>query len=533
MRKFFIIIILLGVSVINFAQVTESQAIENPLDCAFYLQLKEKPDDRIWSDIQSLAYFYFQVGKFGKVIQTIQLLEDKGLIVDEFVRYSNELIEQKNFAVANRFLDKSFRNLDRKNYPRESTLAQLAKNLVTLNREKEAFDIANKFADKEEVVSISLSIAKSFLKANKFKALNEFIKQDSFPKHSSDYDIQAEIALIYAKVNQAEKAKKVIKYLQKNAFDGLVEVKLDNAQRRILPLLWKVNLELNEVDKAFEIFNQYDNNENYFVTFQFISDLISFQHYPQAIKLLHQLENNKQKFDNFGSRIVEAYLKLGNIDYAVSIAKSISDQEDNYGQQAAFIHLANSFINAGEIKKADEILDFAFQRARKIVYRHETMESVGSSSGSRKQIYLRQIADKYIFLKEYQKAYLVIKSINSDHHFAKEFVAENLIKLAKIQVKTLPKKEIENLLTEANSVFSADEEDYSSNLIKALSAEVYARLGAKTKATDMLAEVLKFGRESCCYENNLLLTVGKIFEQNELQPTLNLKKVLKTIIEDN
>ncbi|CAN5380162.1 hypothetical protein BH10ACI1_BH10ACI1_08750 [soil metagenome] len=78
------------------------------------------------------------------------------------------------------------------------------------------------------------------------------------------------------------------------------------------------------------------------------------------------------------------------------------------------------------------------------------------------------------------------------------------------------------------------EPDDRDDLIKAklLAAEIYASIGEKTKAVEMLTKVLDEAFEDSYREEEILLSAGKIFERYKLEADANLKKVLKKFIAD-
>lgn len=58
-------------------------------------------------------------------------------------------------------------------------------------------------------------------------------------------------------------------------------------------------------------------------------------------------------------------------------------------------------------------------------------------------------------------------------------------------------------------------------------AEIYALIGEKTKASEFLAKAVAEGKESCCYEFGFLLGAGKVFERQKLKADANIQKALR------
>lgn len=125
---------------------------------------------------------------------------------------------------------------------------------------------------------------------------------------------------------------------------------------------------------------------------------------------------------------------------------------------------------------------------------------------------------------------MAINSINSKHWIANEFVATKNIDFAKQQYKTLPKAKILELLKQSKNIIK-DEEEFHPIEIKLLSAEIYALIGDKNTSVALISQVLDEARESCCYEDDFLVSAGKVFEKYKLKTTPNLQNALQNIID--
>lgn len=520
--------LLLSLALNSFSQDLQKKAETNPLDCFFYLLSKD--DNRLADNVVQLADAYFQFGRYDEVSKVINLL-DADDRVEYFIVFSNKFLETGKRNDAVRFSLEAIKNLDKKDSPSERILPQFIENLIKLNKVQEAVSIANEFADEYDDENIFLLIAENFVLNGQIDKSAEIIKHPSFPTSAKDNRIRARIALLYAKLKQAEKAALIFSDLRQNAFVGETNLENENIRRKLLFPLIKIYLELGETEKGFELWNQYGDQENFYEYSQFIKDLLSHGQKEKALTLLFQMQSDKEQMQRCGTEIVKTYLSLDQIDNALYAAKTMSNDIDNYCQQNSLMILADKFIAENKINSALEILDFAFERARKIVYKHEAMDSVGESSGSRKKIYLGQIYERLMKLKKFDKAFAVFTSIDSNHYLAKDFYAEHLVNFAKQQSKTLPRKKIYEFLTKAQDIVKEVEEYYPIK-IKLLSAEVYAQIGEKDKAVRLIAEVLEEAKESCCYEDDFLISAGKVFEENKLTADADLKKVLREFIEN-
>lgn len=505
-----------------YSQVTAKNTEESPLDCAFYLLSINELDH---SEIERLADIYFQLGNYEKAVLTINFL-DPGNRVGYFNVYSTKLLEAGKVPKAHRFLTEAVKNLDKKDLPDERVLPRLAANLIEVDRLNEAFNLAKDFSGEFETDEISPAIAETLLRRRKTENAREFLNQTYFPHDAKDDLTRAAVALIYAKLNDKERARKILENLEQTAFTGVTDIETENKRRRILFLLIKIHLEIGETDKALELWNHRGDPENFYDFSLIINDLIAYGHQEKALPLLLQMQSMKDQIERCGSDVVKAYLKIDQVDNALYAARNMSEEDDNFCQQSSFIDVADKFLSQGKTNSALEILDLAFQRAKRIKYEELPMASVGADPASRKTIYLGQIFNRLVKIKRFDKARIVLDSIEDKQNKSSLF-----IEFTKHQTKVLPRRKIHEMLSQAQELVKEEDEYYSINA-KLLSVEVYARIGEKDKAVSMIAEALAEAKESCCYENDFLLKAGKVFEENNLKPSDKLKKILRAYVAD-
>lgn len=525
----FLIAVFIFLAANIFAQDLRKKAEENPLDCAFYLL--QKKEDLSEYELSPLARVYFQFGKTEDLARAINLAEENDDKAVLFITYSREFLKVGKKAEANLFLTEAVKNLDKEDYPDREFLKWIVQDLIEFDRSDEAVKIAEMFSDEFEQNDIILAVADKFLELRQIDKLQKFIALPFFPHESENNFTHAKVALIYAKLKQPEKARKILDELKQTAFFGETEMNAENNRRNILFPLLRIHLELGETEKAFELWNQRGDQNDFYEIALFIADLIAYGQKEKVLLLLAQMESNTKQFERDGYKVVEIYLKIGDVEAALKAAKMMSDKNDNYWQQDSFMKLADRFIADGRNDKAEDILDFAFGRAKKIVFQHEAMQSNGASSGTRKRTYLSGIYHRLMKLKRFEKAFLVINKIGSNHWIANRFIRENLADFVRQQIKTLPRKRIEAILSQIQTTYTDKDDDDEVMESKLLAAEIYGQIGEKTKAVSLLTEILKNAEDSYPKEN-ILIDVGKVFEQNKLKPDANLKKVLKKYIED-
>lgn len=500
------------------SQDLRKKAEENPLDCAIYLFKKDKGGIKF----DQLARTLFEVGRYDDAIAALEFEEHRQL--DHFVIFTKNLIEKGYRTKADKFLSRISALL--KNGEKdwdENILINLAPLLIDSRKSEEALLLAQSAQDDDKKVKIAVSVAKEFIKANQpenaLKVLGDYYE-------IAETDRKAEIIELFARLQQKEKAEKLLAEFEPNAF---IEEVYHNRRFILLPLI-NANLALGKVERAIELWQLYGETDDGYGYIEFIDALFEFGYRDKAIFYLNQITTDQNIIQDVGANIVERYLKLNETATATTIAKKISDDVDNYEQQRALMLIADKLILDGKDDSALEILNFAFQRAKKIVFEHEPMQSNGASSGTRKRNYLNQIYNRFVKLKNYQKAYETLMSIDDEHWIAKEFLAEHLIDFTKRQIKSLPREKIYAFLMKAQNI--SKDAEYLSIQTKLQTSEIYAQIGEKPKAVELITEVLEKAKESCCYKDDFLLAAGKVFEDNKLKSNPKLKRILKEIIAD-
>lgn len=515
----FLIAVFIFLAANIFAQDLRKKAEENPLDCAFYLLTKSERR----FDTKNLADAFFEVGRYDDALRTIEFKEYGK--ISWLISHTSKLIEQGNETQAKTFLDKTMSLLGSEDADIDrDDLIFLAPLLIKYGRNEEALSLFN-LSKNDYKPRTAIGISKAFIKAN--QPANA-LKLLSFDFEDAEIDRKAEIIELFARLKQTERAKKLLAEFDMVTF--LSEPSYHNRRFTLFPLI-NANLALGRDDRANELWQQYGEQDDGYDWLKFIDALIEFGYREKADFYLTQIESNSEMLGKEGSGIIKRRLEFGDIEKALIIAEKISEDDDNEAQQAAFMLIADFYIAENKTDSALKVLDGAFEGARKIVFQHDPMESIGVSSGSRKVIYLRDIYKRLMKLKRFDKAFLVVNKIGSNHWIANRFIRETLADFVRQQIKSLPRKRIEAILLQIQTTYTDKDDNDEVIESKLLAAEIYGQIGEKTKAVSLLAEILKNVEDSYRKET-ILIDVGKVFEQNKLKANANLKKVLKEFIED-
>ncbi|MBS1792809.1 MAG: hypothetical protein JSS81_03085 [Acidobacteria bacterium] len=515
----FLVLVIFGCLSI-LADDLRQKAEESPFDCAFYLATK----DSLRLDKEALANALFEVGKYDDAARAIELDDDEYQNINWFVYHAWLLSKSGNDPIARKYVDKTMPLLKDADFEADKyNLSALASLLVKYGRDDEAMSLP---AKSDNPGKTAIDISEKFLDADKPAKALEMLPQIS---EIGEVDYKAEVIELNARLKQTAKAEQLLAEFEPAA---LINEPVYHNRRFIIFPLVKAYLALGKIDRAVELWEQYGEKDDGFGWLKFIDSLLEFGRREKAAVYLGQIETDPAILQTEGGAIVERYLKLGKIEKAQNLAKTMSGENDSYRQQQALMIVADYFIDNKNQKSALEILDFAFQRARRVVFKHEDFLSIGASSGTRKVIYLQNICDRLIRLGKFDKAAAVIDSIGSDHWIAREFVLNQLLELTRRQIKTLPRRKIDANIARLQNLFTADDNEAYAISADLGIVELYAGLGEKTKAVGLLADVLEKARKSCCSENYFLLSAGRVFVENKLEPTADLRQALRAYLDD-
>ncbi len=519
MRKIALILILSCFSANIFAQVTRKQAQENPLDCLLYLLPKRNSD--IAAD--ELSRILFNLRRFDDARFAISFVDNSYSRILLLTQYSNQLHQFGESTQANKLIDDLLKIVaTTDDYEFESQIPSIVPVLIKANREDAVAGLIS-LSDDDDIK------AKAFLAAaNTYQEIGNYEKSQKFAEDAlpmANWDIKSELAKIFLKIDK-KKASEIANHLEKDVFvDGDAYDRKNYSQWLI-----RFYLQQNNPDKAFQLWQQYGNPADKYQVFEFADGLVNFGFRDRAMPFVLQLREDKSAFENQnGKRLVELLLKVDDIENVVSFAKTMSENDDSYQQQTALMSIADRFINEGKPNSAIEIIDFAFQRAKRVSNEHNAMDSVGASPGSRKGQYLSAIYTRLMSLKQYKKAALLIglfKDAESNARFITNF--------AKNKIGILPRQKIYEMITTSQNFFKKDEFNYdfqkNENLVQV--ADVYALLGEKDKAISILTDVL-VSETADSYSYQCLYEIGRVFNERKLTANPKLRKVLNEIITEN
>ncbi|HEV7644110.1 MAG TPA: hypothetical protein VGO50_09240 [Pyrinomonadaceae bacterium] len=523
---FFLLLLVALPSTGRAADDLRKNAQEDPLQCALYLLSK----DRGLISEASLQRAFFEAKNYTGLERSIDLdAYDK---VSSFSIYAVHLSELGEKAAAEKFIDKALAALKEYEW-QDLSIRMLVPLLIKTGRLDDLSEILSHQDEDQDKAKILITAAEAFSKSGKNETALKYLKQ-AYELRETFADIYEllTIAELYLNLAQNDRALEITAQLENTALTSSEE----NEQHRIFMFVVPLYAGVGQPDKAIKLWQQYHNPDYPDDTIILFDILNRTGRFDEAKPLLLELESG---LGSNGDWMVKTYLELNDIENAKRIAKAISAENDAPRQQDAFMSLADKWISEGENNSALAILDTAFQKAKKVGEEHRAEDSNGASPLTRKIIYLGAIEERYLKLKRFDKIAAIAGAFSSPgHDFAAEFIAGSLIASAKAQLGSLPNKKVIALLDQAQQVVSGKKDDtgdneYLRNGIRVSIADVYAKMGNKTEAVELLAKALKDIRENeHMYVNQFLISTGRVFEEHKLKATPNLRKVLGEILKE-
>jgi tetratricopeptide (TPR) repeat protein len=521
----FILSVVLLAVVSVFAQDFEKRATENPFECALFLISK--------GEISAYSDFFAQnLVKQGRYDEAIDLIKRGKIFSAEnelMIKLGNKLTDDGKPEAADKFLSEALKNLREEDAWDDNYAPLLAAGLIRRNRIAEANEVVLRQEGEADKAAVLTKIAEAYFNLGQRETaenyLNEaFALRDSF----DDFDQVLDIIDLSVKYSSPPNAAEFLRLAEESVRSNGDETPSVRTRARLALYYFKIN----QKAKAFKIWNDFYDEEDADDSLSLTLTLLKNNDTQNALALFNKTRLDADQSVSYGLTLVQIYLRLNDSKAAFRIAQAMSKNVDDYSQQAAFMMIADKFIEEKKANEALPVLDLAFRRAAEVGETHRDQDSIGASPLTRKIQYLRNIRDRYLKLNRFEQALGVLNplKIRDDHY--QYFYSETLIEYVGKQLKTLPRRKIDELLTKATNVFDADE-DYRQRFAAMKIAELYAQIGDKPKALEILTGALQRTLEESSNREDFLMLASIVFEKYDLKADANLKKVLGRIIDEN
>lgn len=520
-------------STLVFSQDLCRQAEENPLSTVLYLLSTTEKDSKE-EQKACLAKSFAKVNKFGESEKAAQMFVDGGYAEEDLIAVVKIFIESKKTKEASEFASLLLKRFENDGY----RLKNLWEPLVTLNRTEEALNIADQYNDDDKVDAYFL-ISEALLKIKKNAKVVEILNKISPIVEKSKYDKdKAKLALFYAKLG---KEKKSLQFANESLKKVVWETKsgiLAPDDSWIVRDVFDAYLILGKYDLAFELLQKQDKTDEPKSIIKIADSYIAKGNYQKANELfeksLKQL-NPKDYSDSFDlGNIIEIYLKIGEIEKAKSLTKSLTGS--NYLQQELLLKIADFYIKKKNKTKASEILNFALEQTKKIDTSEAENGSLWTSGKWDQAKYQSQIAIRLIDMQLDKKALELISQLKKPYLKAlilTEFVSVNKKRILSKQLNAHLEEALLLLRRKRTDVFDSKRFD-----VLAITARNFAEIGMTEKANDVFAETLSLLDKEMIEngsDSSLLFAmcnIGVEFEKSKIKANEKMKESLRNIIKN-
>jgi tetratricopeptide (TPR) repeat protein len=520
---FFLIVVVAYLAVPAAAQPDREKAVTHPLDCAYYLLTKDSLEST-YSD--SLTRTLFRVGRYDEGLAVSAVDDDLPSRWPGLISIGLDQAKAGDWEVARQIADSAFDNFlseDNLSFPDVAALAQL---LAVTSRRGKIQKLIERSEPGQRLALLRFVAGAYTAKGDRSSALWALDQVLVLPEEAIDNENDhylIDIADLYSRNGQTSRAIQVLRRLW-------TAVREPDDERLNKPLYRRLYL-YGLKPEALSVWKTVPDPDAIENRLFLSSVLIDNREHVRAETILKGVKKSELETYSYGRQVVKQWLRLSKPKVAENAADLMSDEADHYDQQNAYIQIADFYLASKSPASARTILDKAFAKARTIKFEHRAPDSIGASSGSRKNIYLREIRERWQKMGDLSKALETIRAIADPHPMAQEILVASLARFARNNSRKLPRKQVVDLLTEAVYITRADSDDVEVQIM-ADYAEALAKLRDRVGATDKLAELLE-GRKGEYLEGYALLLSGEVFEKYKLPLTDRLRTALSAILDEH
>lgn len=521
-RALILLLLLVITSVPVRADELRQRAINNPLDCALFVT----QHDRYSSSTEELARAFFEAKRYDEVLRAIALDPDETFRWSAY--YAEKLLDAGDRPAAEKFIAAAFAAIPAGEWNPGYGVNEFLRSLVRTGRDKEVAEVLSRLEDDPDLAQIYLVLARAYAQNGDRARTTAYIKLLDQSGYSWNRNAPYFIAEAYDRVGDREASLKV---MQRFEADVLANPEIGLRDEALL-LLIDQYLRFGDGTKAWVLWRQISDPGDSQSRLSLVQLLVAVNRFDEAKPYLSQLETDPTFVAQNGDDLVEAYLKMGEVESASRIAVGMSDEDDSYDQQRALMHVADRYIEIGNRDAALRILDLAFGKAGRVVETHRMQDSVGASPLTRKIQYFGAIFDRYAKLGRFDRATQVLRAFKTNHEYGRAFVAQSLAELAELQAKSLDRRALMKLLDEALGIANESAvAGYSRDEILMAAAGAYAKLGEPGKALSLIRTFLATEFQRSASITKELIAAGEVVEKNKLTADPELRKVLRKIVE--
>lgn len=514
-----------------FSQDLKLKAEESPLNTVFYL-LSTTDKDSKKEEKACLAKSFIRANKFSELENVAGMVEQESYVDQDFVALVSSLIKIGKTEEASKFLSFLIKRFEDDDYH----MQMLFKPLVLLKRDDEALQILDKFDDSEKIDG-AVELAKIFLEIGQTaKALNLIESVKNLAEKSKYGEDKAVIGLYYAKLGKESEALRFLQEAMKNL--DWKSGKPEYTEGRILDRVVEIYRTLKKDNEADEILARQGIIEESQTQIEIAKSYLAEGNLNKAREIFEKVvpKLNPQDYgESFDvGRLIEIYLKLGEINKAENLTKKLTGS--NYLQQKYLLDIADFYIKKKNKTKAEEILNFALEQTKKIDNSEEESGSLWTSGKWDQAKYQSQIALRFVDMQYDKKALELISQLKKPYLRAlmlTEFVSVNKKRIPARELSVYLEKALSLLRLKKTEIFDSRKFD-----VFAITARNFAEIGMTGKANDVFAETLSLLDKEMIESGSdssllyAMCNIGVEFENSKIAPNEKLKDSLRRIIKN-
>jgi thioredoxin-like negative regulator of GroEL len=514
-----------------YSQDLRARAVESPLSTAFYLLSTTDKDSKV-EEKACLTKSFARAEKFTELEKTVNLVEKDSYVDEDFISTANQLIEKGKTKEVSAFITFLIERFGDDEY----RLQKVLKPLIRLKRDDEALQLIGKFDDSDKIDG-AFEIVKIYLEFGQSeKALNIIKNITSLVEKSKYNEDKADLGLYYAKLDKEPEALRFLQDSMKNL--TWKSGKPEYTEGRIIDKVVEIYRTLKKDKEADEILARQGIIEEPETQIEISRSYFAEGNLNKAKEILEKIlpQLNLQDYsDSFDvGRLIEIYLKLGEINKAENLTKKLTGND--YLQQKYLLDTADFYIKKKNKSMAFELLNFALEKTKKIDTSEEESSQLWTSGKWKQAQYQSQIAIRLIDMQFDKEALQLISQINKPYLRAlilTEFVSVNKKRISSKKLSSYLEEALSLLRLKKTDIFDSKRYD-----VYAITARNFAGIGMKEKAIDVFAEALTSLDKSMIEsgsDSSLLFAVCNIgveFEKSQIKTNDKLKASLRNIIKN-
>ncbi len=508
---------------------------KNPLDCAYNL-IQSEEDLEKWDDeISYIAELFWKSGNRDKAFKVTEKITDSIVKTRTYLKFIEDLDKENNVEKIKEIYLKVYKTGDDEyginNLWKNDGRYEIIRALSKFGYSEMLIGEVNKLDDAEDRSFALLAISDGFSDNKEFSMSVNLIPQiieNAELSKWKDLELLAKVkaGTIYLKAGKVKEAKML--------YDEVL--KASGALKKIENIF--VNRLWEEIFSGYKSVGRFDDAINILLDYRELKNLNSERFAFSNLVETYLEDNQKEKAvnllnesfasDNADDWLAEKFLEINDEQAAKNVFYSTKNE---YEQQLTAGKIANYYQTKGKTDLAVDILNQAFEKARKIESDEPESGMMSTSPARRKADYMSAIAEKFIELKRYDSAVKVINIIEKPRIKARTFIKLAVAEKSKNSLNLMNQA---YLLAKDSKEVLLDADKYEVLNQLALG---FSKIGQNVKTVDIFNEILSLEKftdvdELDDYSLHLLAETGFFYNKSGVGENSKISNSLRKIIKN-